>query len=367
MADKVKIGVIGCGNISSIYLTNLTQVFRNVEVKYVADKIHERAVAAQEKYGPKAVSVAELLADPEIEIVLNITNPDQHTIVNRQILEAGKCAHSEKPFNGFLDDAKELMDLAAKKGLRMGGAPDTFLGAGIQSCRKYIDDGYIGEPVAGNAFLLCHGHESWHPDPEFYYKKCAGPMFDMGPYYITALVSLLGPVKKTVGFTKKTFEQRMITSEPKYGSIIDVEVPTHVAGTMQFANGATVQLTTSFDVWGARSLPCIEIYGTEGTIVVPDPNGFCGPIYLKRHNTDFMEMPLTFCYPDNSRGLGVADLASALRHNRMNRCNGQLCYHALEVMHSFELSSDSGKVYELQSTCERPAPMKQILQKGEID
>ena len=365
--DRVKIGVIGCGNISPIYLTNLTRVFKNVEVKYVADRIHERAVKRSEEYGPKAVSVAELLADPEIEIVLNITNPDQHTIVNRQILAAGKSAHSEKPFNGFLDDAKELMEIAEKKGLRIGGAPDTFLGAGIQTCRKLIDDGFIGEPIAGNAFMLCHGHESWHPDPEFYYKKCAGPMFDMGPYYITALVSLLGPVKRTVGFTKKTFPTRKITSEPKYGTIIDVDVPTHVAGTMEFANGATVQLTTSFDVWGARSLPCIEIYGTEGTLVVPDPNCFGGPVYLKRFNTDFKEMPLTHCYAENSRGLAVADLASAIRHGRKHRANEQLCYHALEVMHSFELSSDSGRVYELKSTCERPAPMKQVLEKGEID
>lgn len=366
--EKTKIGVIGCGNISPIYLKNLTTVFRNTEVKAVADRIHERAVKRAEEYNTKAVSVAELLADPEIEIVLNITNPDQHTIVNRQIIAAGKNAHSEKPFNGFLDDAGEIIDDAGEKGLRVGGAPDTFLGAGLQTCRKLLDDGYIGEPVAGNAFMVCHGHESWHPDPEFYYKKCAGPMFDMGPYYITALISLLGPVKGVMGMTKKTFPKRMITSEPKYGTIIDVDVPTHVAGVMQFANGATVQLTTSFDTWGSQRLEnFIEIYGTEGTMVVPDPNCFGGPVYVKRHNTDFKEMPLLFCYSENSRGLAVADMASAIRHGRKHRANEKLCYHALEVMHSFEISSDSGKLYECGSTCERPEPMKRVLQKGEID
>jgi predicted dehydrogenase len=367
MSKVIKIGIIGCGNISPIYLSNLQNVFQNVEVKAVADKIHERAETRAREYNTKALSVKELLADSEIEIVVNLTNPDQHTIVNRQIIDAGKSAHSEKPFNGLLNEADEILKMAKAKGVRVGGAPDTFLGAGIQTCRKLLDDGYIGEPVAATAFMLCHGHESWHPDPEFYYKTAAGPMFDMGPYYITALVSLLGPVARVCGSTKITFPKRKITSQPKYGEIIDVDVPTHVAGTMDFASGATATIITSFDVWGARSLPCIEIYGTEGTMVVPDPNTFGGPVFVKRYNTDFKEMPLTHSYADNSRGLAVADLASAIAHGRKHRANDELCYHALEVMHSFELSSNANQHYFLKSTCERPAPMKEVLEKGEID
>jgi len=368
MAQKVtKVGIIGVGNISPIYLSNMTKVFKNVEVKSVADKIHERAINRSNEFGPAAVSVADLLADPEIEIVVNLTNPDQHYIVNKQIVTAKKHAHSEKPYNGQLSEAQEIMELARKNGVRSGSAPDTFMGAGIQTCIKLINDGFIGNPIAATAFMTGRGHESWHPDPEFYYKPAAGPMFDMGPYYITALVAMLGQVERVCGSATKKFATRKITSEPKFGSIIDVEVPTHTTGAIDFSNGCTATIIMSFDMYSSGRLPCIEVYGTEGTIIVPDPNGFGGPVMMKRHNTDFKEVPVTHCYSDNSRGLGVCDLASAIQTGRKHRCCDELTYHALEVMHAFDISSQENKHYFMKSKCEKPAPMPMVLEKGEID
>ena len=364
--DKVKIGIIGCGNISPIYLKNLTTVFKNTEVKYVADRIHERAIKRSEEYGPKAVSVAELLADDEIEIVLNITNPDQHTIVNRQILAAGKSAHSEKPFNGFLEDAKELMIEAEQKGLRIGGAPDTFLGAGIQTCRKLIDEGAIGEVVGATAFMTCHGHESWHPDPEFYYKHGGGPMLDMGPYYVTALVNLLGGVKRLGGMVATPFKERTCTCKEHNGEIITVDVPTSYYGTMEFESGTVASILMSFDIWGAK-LPIIEIYGSKGTLRVPDPNCFGGPVILHTPDKGDEEIPLCFDYPENSRALGLAEMASALQAGRRPRASYQQTLHVLEVLTGFERAVKEGGYLELTTKYEREAPMAQGLPHGVLD
>lgn len=356
--SKVKVGIIGCGNISDIYLKNCTQVFDNIEVVACADLIMDRAKAKVEQYNIlRACTVEELLADPDIEIVLNLTTPDAHAEVCLATLEAGKSVYVEKPLAISREDGRKILETAERKGLLVGGAPDTFLGGGLQTCRKIIDDGWIGQPIAATAFMLCHGHESWHPDPEFYYKVGGGPMFDMGPYYLTALISLMGPVKRVTGSTRKTFPERLITSQPKHGTKITVDVPTHVAGIMDFHSGAIGTIITSFDVWDSQ-LPRIEIYGSKGSMIVPDPNTFGGPIFIKRAgDKDWMEMPLSHEYSENSRGVGVADMARALRDGRIHRANGDMMYHVLDIMHGFHDSSYEGRHIELESICERPSAL----------
>jgi len=308
--EKTKIGIVGCGNISAAYLKSCPR-FEILEVVACADLDMDRARQRAEEFGiAKVLSTAELTADPEIEIIVNLTTPGAHYPVDKATLGAGKCVHSEKPLAIDRDRGIELLALARDRGLRIGCAPDTFLGGGIQTCRKLIDDGAIGEPVAATAFMTCHGHESWHPAPEFYYKIGGGPLFDMGPYYLTALVNLLGPVRRATGSARITFPERTITSEPLNGRKIEVDVPTHVAGVLDFASGAVGTLIMSFDVWGAH-LPRIEVYGTEGSLSVPDPNGFGGTVrVLKAGEQEWREVPLTHAYTENWRGIGVADMVS---------------------------------------------------------
>ena len=362
-----KIGIVGCGNISGIYL-EAGRVFDILEIVACADLLLERASAkAAEYHIPKACSVEELLADPEIEIVVNLTIPGAHAEVALAALQAGKSVHNEKPLAVSREDGMRLLKLGRERGLRVGCAPDTFLGGGLQTCRKLIDDGWIGEPVAATAFMLCHGHESWHPDPDFYYQPGGGPMFDMGPYYLTALVHLMGPVRRVTGSAQVTFPERLITSQPKHGTKIKVNVPTHVAGIMDFANGAVGTLVTSFDVWAAQ-VPRIEIYGTEGSLSVPDPNIFGGPVFVRRAGTsDWSEVPLTHGYAKNSRGIGVADMAYALRSGRPQRASGDMAYHVLDIMHAFHDASREGRHVELSSTCTRPAPLPLGLREGTLD
>jgi predicted dehydrogenase len=365
---KTGIGIIGCGNISGIYFKNLCTVFQNVEVVACADLEAERVQAKLEEYPDvKAATLEEILADSSIEIIVNLTTPQGHFPVAMQAVEAGKSVHNEKPVVLTRDEGKQLLAAAAAKGVRVGSAPDTFMGGGIQTCRKLIDDGWIGQPIGAQAFMLGHGHESWHPDPEFYYKVGGGPMFDMGPYYLTALVSLLGPVKRISGSTAMSFAERTITSEKKYGAKVEVEVPTHIAGVMDFASGAVGTITTSFDVWGSN-VPCIEIFGTEGSLSVPDPNGFGGVPKIKRMGAkEWSELPLTHGYAENARGIGPADMASAIASGREHRANGKLAYHVLDIMHAFHDASDQGKYIELESRCERPAAMPVGLLKGMLD
>jgi predicted dehydrogenase len=364
---KVKVGVIGCGNISPIYF-KAGKRFEILDIAACADLVMDRAKSRAAEFGvPKACTVKELLADPEIEIVLNLTIPRAHAEVGLAALNAGKNVYNEKPLAVRREDGQRMLEIAKAKGLLVGGAPDTFLGAGIQTCRKLIDDGWIGEPVAATAFMVCHGHESWHPDPEFYYKVGGGPMFDMGPYYLTALVNLIGAVRCVSGSTRITFAERTITSQPKYGTKIEVEVPTHVAGLLDFANGAIGTIITSFDVW-AGELPRIEIYGSAGSLSVPDPNTFGGPVRIRRAgSTEWSEVPLAFGYADNSRGLGVADMASALQAGRSHRASGALTYHVLDIMHAVHDSSRDGRRVELTSACERPAPLPLGLLEGQVD
>ena len=366
--EKVKIGIIGCGNISGIYLKNLSQVFDITEIAAIADLIPERAQAKAEEFNvPKACSVEELLADEEIKIVVNLTIPKAHAEVCMAALEAGKSVYVEKPLAITREDGLKIVKSASEKGLLVGCAPDTFLGGGLQTCRKLIDDGWIGTPVAATAFMMCHGHESWHPDPEFYYKVGGGPMFDMGPYYLTALISLMGPVRRVTGSARISFPERTITSQPKYGTVIDVEVPTHVAGVLDFESGAIGTIITSFDVWGAQ-LPRIEIYGSQGTLSVPDPNTFGGPVFIRKPGqNEWREIPLTHGYAENSRGIGVANMAYSLLSGRKNRASGELAYHVLEIMHGFHDASRDGRHYDVKSCCQRPAALPLGLSHRTLD
>ncbi len=367
--SKIKVAIVGCGNISGIYFKNLTKRFNNlVEIAACVDIIKEKAEAAGKEYGiPKVLSFEEVLNDCEIKLIVNLTIPASHAEVSLAALEAGKHVYLEKPLAISREDGRRMVDLAREKNVLLGCAPETFMGAGIQTCRKLIDDGVIGKPIAASAYMMCHGHESWHPAPEFYYKIGGGPMFDMGPYYLTALITLLGSVRRVSGSVKKSFEQRTITSESKKGTIIDVEVPTHLSALLDFADGTTANLTTSFDVWH-HNMPNIEIYGTEGSLKVPDPNTFAGPVMLKlKGETQWREIPLTHEYSENSRGVGVADMAAAISGNRKHRAHGDLAYHVLDIMHAVHESSDSGKHILLQSSCERPTMMPMGVQDGELD
>lgn len=366
---KMKIGIVGVGDISGIYLENITNLFQEIEVIGACDLIREKAERAVEKYHiPKLYKdMYELFADEEVDLVLNLTRPYEHFGVSSEALKAGKPVYSEKPLAATLEEGKELVRLAEEKGLFLGGAPDTFLGAGIQTCRKLIDDGYIGQPIGAAAFMICHGHESWHPDPAFYYQHGGGPMMDMGPYYITALINLLGGVKTVAGMTKASFPTRTITSEPLNGTVVKVEVPTYVTGLMQFENGATGTIFTTFDVHYDTQAR-LEIYGSKGTLIVPDPNGFGGPIKLLRpEQGGYMEMPLTFPYKENSRALGLADAAKSIVAGRVPRTSYKQTYHVLEVMQSFQKSSEEEKFVEIQSKFTREAPMRDDLLKGVLD
>lgn len=335
---KYGIGIIGCGNISDIYLTNITTKFDNLELIGIADLDSEKASIQMEKYNTTIYSTDELLDHRDIDIILNITTPKSHRLICQAALNAGKHVYVEKPLSLSLEDGEFLLALAKEKNLLIGGAPDTFLGAGIQTCRKLIQDNWIGNIIGCNAFMMCHGHESWHPDPEFYYEKGGGPMYDMGPYYLTALASLVGPVSTVAGMTSKGFDQRTITSEKKNGKVFDVEVPTHVTSLLQFEQGAIGYITTSFDVW-EHTMPHIEIYGTKGTMIVPDPNNFGGPVkIMTKNDSGFKEIPLLFNYSENSRGLGLSKMAASLDHLEEHEANGNLMLHVLEVMEKIHQS-----------------------------
>lgn len=354
----VNVGIIGCGKISSIYMENCLK-FEAIRLVACADLDLERAAEKAAEYGiPKACSPEELLADPEVELVINLTIPAAHASVCLQALNAGKHVYVEKPLAVTREEGRQVLQLAAEKGLRVGCAPETFYGAGIQTCLKLIRGGVIGRPVAATAFMLSRGHESWHPDPEFYYRAGGGPMFDMGPYYLTALIQLMGPIKQITGLTGKALAERTITSSKKYGEKIAVEVPTHVAGLLEFEEGAIATLVTSFDIFGGSTLPPIEIYGTKGTLKVPDPNTFGGKVeYRLAGETEWTEQPLLFGYEENSRGIAAADMAYAIRSGRAHRASGELAYHVLEAMWAFHDSSDGKRHYAMQSTCQVPAPM----------
>jgi predicted dehydrogenase len=356
-----KVGIIGCGNISGAYLTHAA-MFEAFDVVAVADLDLDRAKArAQEFNIARACSVDELLALDEVDLVINLTVPAAHGDLGLKALSAGKHVYNEKPLSIELAEAKAMLELARSNGLRVGCAPDTFLGAGLQTARAFVDSGSLGQPVGAHAMMVSNGPEKWHPDPEFFFKRGAGPLFDMGPYYITALVNFFGPIKRVSAFARATFAERTIGSGPKAGQKIKVETPTHIAAVLEFASGPLANLTMSFDAVGGTA-PNIELYGSEGSLLVNDPNNFTG--HLKtRHGKgpwgsgDWSDVPVTRPYSENSRGIGVADMIYAIEHNRPHRASGDLAYHALETMHSILQAADEGKAITLESTVERPAAL----------
>jgi predicted dehydrogenase len=366
MLQQTKVGIIGCGNISRAYFGTNAK-FSFFDITACADL---NLAAAQEKAQEwniaKACSVAELLADPEIEFIINLTIPAAHGPIMLQCLEAGKSVYTEKPFTVTREEAQKIIAVATAKGLRVGSAPDTFLGGAHQTCRHLIDSGAIGEVVSATAFMAGRGHEHWHPSPEFYYKKGGGPVFDMGPYYLTDLVQLIGPIESVSGYARITHAQRTISSEPLHGKVMDVEVPTHVSGSMQFQSGAIGTLIMSFDVL-AHTLPNIQIHGTKGSLFVPDPNQFGGKVELRVAGEEPQEIELTHGYIENARGIGMADMVLAMQTGRDHRCNERVAYHVLDAMHAFHDSSEQRRHIDLQSSCERPAMLPLGLKDGELD
>ena len=354
--EKVGIGIIGCGNISSTYL-GASKAFPVLDIRAVADQNAAAAEARGAEFGVPAVSVEAMLADPAIEIVLNLTIPGAHVAVSRQIIAAGKHAYSEKPLGVSFAEASAMVAEAEARGLRVGCAPDTFLGGGHQTARALIDAGRLGTPVGGAAFFMCPGHERWHPNPDFYYLKGGGPMLDMGPYYITDLVNLLGPVARVAGMAPAPRTERPILSQPRAGETMRVEVPTHVSGTLEFVSGAVVSLTVSFDVAGHRHSP-IEIYGTDGSLVVPDPNWFGGPLEFMATGGEWEDVPIDLPWTEkNLRSLGLADMAAGIREGRPHRASGALALHVLEVMEGIGRSAETSAFVEIATRPERPAPL----------
>jgi predicted dehydrogenase len=363
--SKVRVGIIGCGNIFPAYVKGC-RAFDVLELAACADIEPERALARAKEFNVQAMTIAELLSDPTIGIVVNLTVPAAHAAVSLAIIEAGKNVHSEKPLAVSREDGRMILAMAQRQGVLVGCAPDTFMGGGLQTCRKLIDDGMIGEPVAATAFMLGRGPESWHPNPEFFYKVGAGPMFDMGPYYLTALVSLLGGVRRATASTRISFPERIATSEARYGQRIAVEVPTHLACVLDFESGPVGTLITSFDVW-SHTLPRIEIYGSSGSLSVPDPNTFGGPVKVRKAGEDvWTEVPLTHS-ADVGRGIGVADMAYALQSGRPHRASGNLAFHVLDLMHAFVEASSSDRHMILDSGVPRPAPLPLGLPAGQLD
>ena len=356
--QPVRVGLIGCGHISDIYLTNATQRFAGYNIIAVADLVRERAEAKAQQYGIERVLTPDgVVADPEIDVVLNLTIPVAHDEVNRSALQAGKAVYCEKPLAVDPAEAQALVNLAASKGLLIGGAPDTFLGAGIQTCRRLIDEGAIGDPVGAAACFASHGNEHWHPNPDFSYQHGGGPQFNLGPYYLTALVSLLGPVSRLASNARISFPTRTISSQPRAGETIHVETPTFLNAVLDFAAGPVASFTATYDVWSTER-PLIEIYGSEGTLSVPDPNRFGGPVRLYRQKTgDWQEVDLDDGFSDNARGLGLADLANAIRTGEAPRASGMLMNHVVELMQAMETSSEIGQHVALQSTMIRPEPL----------
>jgi predicted dehydrogenase len=351
------VGIVGCGVISDVYAAKLSAL-PDVAVVACADLVPERACELAAKHSiPLALEPEKLLRHPDVEVVLNLTIPAVHAQIASAALEAGKSAYGEKPLALELADGVRLLEQARGARLRIGCAPDTFLGAGIQTCRKLIDDGAIGEPIAANAFFLSPGPERWHPRPQIFYQRGAGPLFDMAPYYLTALVALLGPARRITSSARITHARREITSQPLAGTMMDVEVPTHVASVIDFCAGPVATLVTSFDVQASRARN-IEIYGTEGTLSVPDPNTFGGPVQIRRRgDKDWSDVPLTHSNAGQSRGIGLVEMVRALRAGRPHRASGELACHVLELMEEAIVASETGRHRTLTRRCERPAAL----------
>ena len=364
MAKTLGVGVIGCGNISAAYL-RLAPLFKGIEIKAVADINMEAAKARAKEFGVEAQTVKELLANPDIAIVVNLTVPAVHYKVSKQILEAGKHVYSEKPLTLSLAEAKDLQKLATRKKLKAACAPDTFLGGAHQQARQAIDDGLIGKVTSGTAHVMGHGMEHWHPNPDFFYKPGGGPILDMGPYYITNLINLIGPVKRVAALSGMARKSRLISSAPRKGEKLAVKTPTSYHALLEFANGAQVTLSASWDVYAHRHQN-MELYGTEGAMFVPDPNFFGGEVQVAGNDTVVKTLP-AWDHPfgvnnqksqqgdvANYRAAGLADMAQAIMAKRDVRCGIERPLHAVEVMTAIMKSGETGKFVTLKSTCTRP-------------
>ncbi|MBC7003107.1 Gfo/Idh/MocA family oxidoreductase [Photobacterium sp. BZF1] len=373
--EPLRIGLIGCGVISDIYLKTC-QKFDIVDIVACASLDLSESKAKAEKYNiAKFCTPDEVINDPSIDAVLNLTIPAVHGDISLAAVKAGKHVYSEKPFVTDLEQGKEILAVAKQNNVLVGNAPDTFLGSRIQTCKKLLDDGIIGEPIGATAFVGTHGVERHHPNPDFYYKPGGGPLFDLGPYYLTALISLLGPIKQCAGMAKKSFNHRLIESQPRAGELIDVEVDTHISSLLEFKSGVSAMMLTSFDIWDSE-LPRLEIYGTKGTICIADPdptdgtNIFGGDVlYRTRDNARWNYRPRQqgldnwtvaknqHNFSKDSRGLGLIDLAYAARDQRPVRASGEMALHVCEVMEGIMLSAKTGHHQQLTTECAIPAAL----------
>ena len=364
---KLGIGIIGCGNISTAYL-KLAPLFKGLEVRAVADINMEAATARAAEFNVKAQSVDDLLANPALDIVINLTIPDAHYPITKRILEAGKHAYSEKPLVLTLEQGTTLRDLAKAKGLSVGCAPDTFLGGAHQQARAILDEGTIGQITTGNAAIQAHGPESWHPSPEFFYQPGAGPIMDMGPYYIATLINLLGPVKRVGALTSSAEPERTIGSGPRQGQKIKVNTPSNIQALLEFHSGATISFSASWDVWHHKRNH-FELYGTKGTLYVPDPNFFGGTVEVALAGGE-AQVQTPWDHPfgvinqnhngrelANYRTAGLADMAQAHMEGRDHRCSLERTLHGVDVMTSILKSGETGQFITLTTTCTRPAAL----------
>jgi predicted dehydrogenase len=357
----MRVGVIGCGTISEVYLRNLA-ASPEVEVVACADLVPERAAARAAEFGiGRATTQSELLGDPAIDLVVNLTVPAAHFEVSMAALQMGKHLWSEKPLGLDREQSAALTAEADRRGLLLGCAPDTILGAGLQTCRRLVDDGLIGEPLAGIAVFMNRGPERWHPDPVFLYQPGAGPLWDVGIYHVAAMVSLLGPVSRVTAIGRKLYPERVIGTGPRAGQPFSVGTDTYVTGILQFASGALVNVIAAFGVWGG-DLPKVQLYGTDGVLNAPDPNTFGGPVTANLYagEAGWRDVPLLYDHTDacvNCRGIGVVDMVRAAAEGRPPRASGTMAHHVLDVMQSFADSSATGRHVDVASTCERPAPL----------
>ncbi|MBY5457573.1 Gfo/Idh/MocA family protein [Rhizobium beringeri] len=367
MTKELGVGIIGCGNISTTYFS-LAPLFKGLKVLACADINAQAAEARAEEYGVKAQTIDELLVNDEIDVVVNLTIPDAHFRVSKAILEAGKHVYSEKPLVLSLEEGEELRRIAKQKNLAVGCAPDTFLGGAHQLARKFIDDGGIGRVTSGACYVMSPGMEMWHPNPDFFFLPGGGPILDLGPYYIANLINLIGPVKRVGGMTSMASPTRTITSEPRNGEIIPVKTPTTIQALLEFVNGATVTLTASWDVWSHRHAN-MELYGTDGSLYVPDPNFFGGVVEASGRDKDIKpleawEHPFGKINQENPNGAranyrtaGLADMVMALIEGRDARCSLDRTLHGVDVMTSILKSGEEGRFIDLTTTCTQPAAL----------
>ena len=348
--EKIRVAVLGCGNIAPVYLKNLKRL-GIFDIVACTDIDLERAKSIASEFSVPRVLEPDKVYDLDVDIIVNLTPPQHHYEINKKVLESGKHLYTEKPLCSTLSEAREILDLAEKKNLKVGCAPDTFLSANIQTAKKLIQDGWIGKPFAANCFIMYGGPEKWHPNPHFIFKKFMGPLFDVGPYCFTALVFLLGSVKKVSAMGKITYKERLIISEPHKGEKIVVEMPTYVTAKVLFEDDIIGSVTVSYDV-PATNLRGIEIYGEEGTLIVPDPNFFdYGRVLLKRHDDNgFKEVPVInpFNY-DNLRGLGILDMALAIKLQTPLRASGSLAFHVLETLYAVYTSLQEERFVDVKS------------------